>query len=202
MRWRRFLSISYVALCLNSVMAQTSEPVVSVVFAGDIMLEGGADRAIRRGRDPFAGVAHLFKGADIRLGNLECVVATVGSVEPEKPNLFRVHPRGLKYVQRHFDAVGLANNHSGDYGPQAFAQMLGLLKQSGLGYYGGGYNLKEAHTPSCWSAKGCALRFWAMTSFSHATLRLTTTDRVWLGVKTSRWCVTSSMPGVSGRPMW
>lgn len=147
MRWRRFLSISYVALCLNSVMAQTSEPVVSVVFAGDIMLEGGADRAIRRGRDPFAGVAHLFKGADIRLGNLECVVATVGSVEPEKPNVFRVHPRGLKYVQRHFDAVGLANNHSGDYGPQAFAQMLGLLKQSGLGYYGGGYNLKEAHTP-------------------------------------------------------
>jgi len=74
-------------------MAQTSDPVVSVVFAGDIMLEGGPDRAIRRDRDPFAGVAHLFKGADIRLGNLECVVATVGSVEPEKPNVFRVHPR-------------------------------------------------------------------------------------------------------------
>lgn len=134
-------------LCMNAAMAQAPEPVVSVVFAGDIMLEGGPDRAIRRGRDPFAGVAHLFKGADIRLGNLECVVATVGSVEPEKPNVFRVHPLGLKYVQRHFDAVGLANNHSGDYGPQAFAQMLGLLKRSGLGYYGGGHNLKEAHTP-------------------------------------------------------
>ncbi len=134
-------------LCMNAAMAQVPEPVVSVVFAGDIMLEGGPDRAIRRGRDPFAGVAHLFKGADIRLGNLECVVATVGSAEPEKPNVFRVHPRGLKYVQRHFDAVGLANNHSGDYGPQAFAQMLGLLKRSGLGYYGGGHNLKEAHTP-------------------------------------------------------
>ncbi len=134
-------------LCMNAAMAQAPEPVVSVVFAGDIMLEGGPDRAIRRGRDPFAGVAHLFKGADIRLGNLECVVATVGSVEPEKPNVFRVHPRGLKYVKRHFDAVGLANNHSGDYGPQAFAQMLGLLKHSGLSYYGGGHDLKEAHKP-------------------------------------------------------
>ncbi len=134
-------------VCIGTAMAQTPEPVVSLVFAGDIMLEGGPDRAIRRGQDPFAGVAHLFKGADVRLGNLECVVATVGSVEPEKPNVFRVHPRGLKYVQRHFDAVGLANNHSGDYGPQAFAQMLGLLKKSGLGYYGGGHNLKEAHTP-------------------------------------------------------
>jgi poly-gamma-glutamate capsule biosynthesis protein CapA/YwtB (metallophosphatase superfamily) len=133
--------------CMNAAMAQTPEPVVSVVFAGDIMLEGGPDRAIRRGRDPFAGVAHLFKDADIRLGNLECVVSTVGSVEPEKPNVFRVHPRGLKYVKRHFDAVGLANNHSGDYGPRAFAQMLGLLKQSGLGYYGGGHDLKEAHKP-------------------------------------------------------
>ena len=134
-------------LCTGMARAQQPEPVVSVVFAGDIMLEGGPDRAIRRGRDPFAGVAHLFKGADIRLGNLECVVATVGSVEPEKPNVFRVHPRGLKYVKRHFDAVGLANNHSGDYGPQAFAQMLGLLKGSGLGYYGGGHDLKEAHKP-------------------------------------------------------
>jgi poly-gamma-glutamate synthesis protein (capsule biosynthesis protein) len=134
-------------LCMDAATAQTSEALVSVVFAGDIMLEGGPDRAIRRGRDPFAGVAHLFQGADIRLGNLECVVATVGSVEPEKPNVFRVHPRGLKYLQRHFDSVGLANNHSGDYGPQAFAQMLGLLKRSGLDYYGGGHNLKEAHTP-------------------------------------------------------
>ena len=136
-----------VLLCMDMARAQPPEPVVSVVFAGDIMLEGGPDRAIRRGRDPFAGVAHLFKGADIRLGNLECVVATVGSVEPEKPNVFRVHPRGLKYVKRHFDSVGLANNHSGDYGPQAFAQMLGLLKGSGLGYYGGGHDLKEAHKP-------------------------------------------------------
>ena len=144
----KWLTLSVgVFLCMGLARAQTPEPVVSVVFAGDIMLEGGPDRAIRRGRDPFAGVAHLFKGADIRLGNLECVVATVGSVEPEKPNVFRVHPRGLKYVKRHFDAVGLANNHSGDYGPQAFAQMLGLLKQSGLGYYGGGHDLKEAHKP-------------------------------------------------------
>lgn len=153
MRGLSYVCAKYVALRLciglfaGAAFAQSPEPLVSVVFAGDIMLEGGPDRAIRRAQDPFAGVAHLFKGADIRLGNLECVVATVGSVEPEKPNVFRVHPRALKYVKRHLDAVGLANNHSGDYGPQAFALMLGLLKQSGLGYYGGGLDLKEAHKP-------------------------------------------------------
>jgi poly-gamma-glutamate capsule biosynthesis protein CapA/YwtB (metallophosphatase superfamily) len=147
MKLIQFFSLASMALCVCAAMAQTPEPVLSVVFAGDIMLKGGPERAMRLGQDPFAGVAHLFKGADLRLGNLECVVATVGSVEPEKPNVFRVHPRGLTYVQRYFDAVGLANNHSGDYGPQAFAQMLGLLKKAGLGYYGGGHNLKEAHTP-------------------------------------------------------
>ncbi len=161
----------FAALCvcavlyMNTVKAQTPEPVVSVVFAGDIMLEGGPQRAIRRGRDPFAGVAHLFKGADIRLGNLECVVATVGSVEPEKPNVFRVHPRALNHVRRHFDAVGLANNHSGDYGPQAFAQMLALLKQSGLGYYGGGHDLKEAHRPLILERQGIRIAILGYNEF-------------------------------------
>ncbi len=155
-RWMQCCLVSCLVLGGIPVMAQapSSEPSVSIVFAGDIMLEGGPDRAIRRGRDPFAGVAQLFKNADIRVGNLECVVATVGAPEPDKPNTFRVHPRGLKYVRRHFDAVGLANNHSGDFGPKAFSQMLGLLKQSGLGYYGGGKNLKEAHKPSIFERQG------------------------------------------------
>lgn len=154
-------------LCMSMAFAQSPSagPAVSVVIAGDIMLEGGPDRAIRRGQDPFAGVAHLFKNADIRLGNLECVVATVGSVEPEKPNTFRVHPRGLKYVRRHFDAVGLANNHSGDFGPKAFTQMLGLLKQSGVGYYGGGHHLKEAHQPLLMERHGIRIAFLGYNEF-------------------------------------
>jgi poly-gamma-glutamate capsule biosynthesis protein CapA/YwtB (metallophosphatase superfamily) len=154
-------------LCMPMAFAQSPSagPAVSVVIAGDIMLEGEPDRAIRRGQDPFAGVAHLFKNADIRLGNLECVVATVGSVEPEKPNTFRVHPRGLKYVRRHFDAVGLANNHSGDFGPKAFTQMLGLLKQSGVGYYGGGHNLKEAHQPLLMERHGIRIAFLGYNEF-------------------------------------
>lgn len=163
----QFLSAWCLSWFVVTVSAQTPsvEPVVSVVFAGDIMLEGGADRAIRRGRDPFAGVAHLFKNADLRLGNLECVVATVGSVEPEKPNTFRVHPRGLAYLRRHFDAVGLANNHSGDFGPKALTQMLGLLKQSDLGYYGGGHNLQEAHTPLVLERHGIRIAFLGYNEF-------------------------------------
>ena len=127
---------------------------LSLVVVGDIMLEDGPMDAMRKGQDPFAGFARLFAGADIRIGNLECVVATTGSPEDDKPNVFRVHPRALPYLKRHFDAVGLANNHSGDFGPQAFAQMLGLLKHNQIGVYGGGMNLTEAHTPWIIERKG------------------------------------------------
>ena len=127
---------------------------LSLVVVGDIMLEDGPMDAMRKGQDPFAGFASLFAGADIRIGNLECVVATTGSPEDDKPNVFRVHPRALEYIKRHFDAVGLANNHSGDFGPQAFAQMLGLLKHNKIGVYGGGMNLSEAHMPWIIERKG------------------------------------------------
>ena len=143
------------------VLAQS----VSVVVVGDIMLEGGPMRAMQRGQDPFASFAPLFKSADVRVGNLECVVATVGSVEPEKPNTFRVPPSTLKYVRKHFDAVGLANNHSGDFGPKAFTQMVGLLKREGLGYYGGGLNLSEAHTPWVVERKGVRIAFLGYNEF-------------------------------------
>jgi poly-gamma-glutamate synthesis protein (capsule biosynthesis protein) len=143
------------------VLAQS----VSVVVVGDIMLEGGPMRAMQRGQDPFASFAPLFKSADVRVGNLECVVATVGSVEPDKPNTFRVPPSTLKYVRKHFDAVGLANNHSGDFGPKAFTQMVGLLKREGLGYYGGGLNLSEAHTPWVVERKGVRIAFLGYNEF-------------------------------------
>jgi len=121
---------------------------------GDMMLAGAPGRAMQQGQDPFVGFAKLFQDSDIRIGNLECVVATKGTEEPDKPNTFRAHPRSLKYLRKYFDAVGLANNHSGDFGPQAFSEMLGLLKKNGIGYYGAGHNLKDAHTPKVFEKNG------------------------------------------------
>ena len=157
---KRLLVFSGALLWCAQVLAQT----VSVVVVGDIMLEGGPLRAMQKGRDPFASFAPLFKSADVRVGNLECVVATVGSVEPDKPNTFRVPPTTLKYVRKHFDAVGLANNHSGDYGRQAFAEMLGLLSKHQLAQAGGGMNLSEVHAP--WIVERNGLRI-AILSYSE-----------------------------------
>ena len=142
----------------------TSPSTVSLVFAGDIVLDDAAGALIARGGDPFEAFAPVFKAADIRLGNLECVVATTGSAG-DKNFTFRAHPRSLPVLKRHFDAVALANNHSGDFGREAFAEMLDLLKAEGLGQFGGGYNLKEAHTPLILERKGLRIALLGYNEF-------------------------------------
>ena len=137
---------------------------VSLVFAGDIVLDDAAGEMIRRGDDPFASFAPLFQSADIRIGNLECVVATTGSAG-DKNFTFRAHPRALPVLKRHFDALALANNHSGDFGREAFAEMLGLLKQADLGQFGGGHNLSEAHTPLILERKGLRIALLGYSEF-------------------------------------
>lgn len=138
------LTLLAAGLIAQTALAQAQ---VSLAFVGDVMLADTPGRVLRQGRDPFAPFAALLKEADLRIANLECVVATGGRAEPGKPWTFRVHPRALPVLQRHFDAVSLANNHSGDYGPQAFAEMLGRLERAGLPYFGGGRNASHAHTP-------------------------------------------------------
>jgi poly-gamma-glutamate capsule biosynthesis protein CapA/YwtB (metallophosphatase superfamily) len=144
--------------------AADASSAVSLVFAGDIVLDAAAGEMIRRGEDPFADFAGVFREADIRIGNLECVVATTGSAG-DKNYTFRAHPRTLPVLQQHFDAMALANNHSGDFGRPAFSEMLGLLKQARLGYFGGGNNLTEAHTPLIIERKGLRIALLSYNEF-------------------------------------
>ena len=146
-------------LCLT-VSGQTladsspAEPTVSINFVGDIMLAGALGKTIKRGRDPFAPFASILDVADIVVGNLECVVAVGGMADPEKPFSFRAHPRVLRVLKRHFDVLVVANNHSGDFGPIAFSEMLDLLERQDIAYVGGGATLAQAHTPRLIERKG------------------------------------------------
>lgn len=153
------------AVC--SATAQTTAPSpqsVRLVFAGDTTLDSSPGKWIQTGHDPFQSFTQLFAHADIRLLNLECVVATTGQALP-KNYTFRAHPRVLDTLKRHVDGVTLANNHSGDYGRQAFADMLGLLKSHGLAYAGGGMNLSEAHDPWIIERKGLRIAILSYSEF-------------------------------------
>ena len=137
---------------------------VRLVFVGDIMLDNLPGETIAKGEDPFAPFASVLEDADLTIGNLECPVATTG-VAVKKPFQFRAHPRVLPVVKRHFSAVTIANNHSGDYGKAALVEMLGLLKKSELPFFGGGMNLTEAHTPLILERNGLRIAFLGYVEF-------------------------------------
>ena len=134
------------ALLAASPMAHASSGDASLIFVGDIMVAETPGELIARGEDPFQPFAALLSSHDVRIGNLECVVATTGTAE-EKPYTFRADPRTLPVLKRHFDAVSLANNHSGDFGKAAFAEQLALMDTAGLPYFGGGRDATAAHAP-------------------------------------------------------
>lgn len=151
--WLAAWLLAAAALC-GALPARAAESTVSIVFMGDVMLAEQPGQQIKQGRDPFAPFARILAGADIRVANLECVVASKGKPIADKPYTFKAHPRVIPVLKRHLDAVSLANNHSGDFGREAFAEMLGRLHQAGLPYFGGGRNLSEAHEPLLIERKG------------------------------------------------
>jgi poly-gamma-glutamate synthesis protein (capsule biosynthesis protein) len=154
------------ALCLwlGLSFSAYADKEVSLVFAGDTVLDDTAGKIIEQGGDPFSDFADFFAGADIRITNLECVVSTRGQAN-EKMYTFQAHPRVITVMKKHFDAVTLANNHSGDFGPDAFAEMLSLLKEAGLAQVGGGMNLKQAHTPLVFTRNGLRIALLSYNEF-------------------------------------
>ncbi len=150
MSLRRLLAAAVLAALAPAAPAES----LSLIFAGDVMLDDGPGRVVADGRDPLAAVAPLLAGADYRIANLECPVATIGTPLDNKIYSFRAHPRVLSVLQGRFDAVSLANNHSGDYGQAAFAETMALLDGAGIRRFGGGRNLVEAHAPLWIERKG------------------------------------------------
>jgi len=122
---------------------------ITVAVTGDIMLGRSVNTMLVSTSDrfPFNYTAEYLQGFDLTIGNLECVVSTLGRPEP-KEFTFEASPRGFeRLAAAGFDVVSVANNHSGDYGKQAFMDMLAHLPEYGILPVGGGANLHVAHVP-------------------------------------------------------
>ena len=143
---QRFPPILALACALLAPPAPAAPREVDMVFVGDVMVAEIPGQLIAGGVDPFQPFGALLQRHDLRIGNLECVVAS-GGTAVDKPYAFRADPGVLPVLKRHFDAMSVANNHSGDFGKAAFAEQLGLMKKAGLPYFGGGHDATEAHAP-------------------------------------------------------
>jgi poly-gamma-glutamate synthesis protein (capsule biosynthesis protein) len=131
--------------------AQTTAPAgqVNLIFVGDLLLDDGPGRTIAAGGDPLAAFADLLSQADYRIGNLECPIAdaATGQALDNKIFSFKADPRVTRVLKGRFDALAVSNNHSGDFGTQAFLETLDHVKAAGITTFGGGKNLSVAHAP-------------------------------------------------------
>lgn len=151
----------------NYVAKQFNDkPVVTVNAVGDIIPgRHVAEKMAKYGvAYPFEKIAPLVRGADIVYGDLECPLTD--RVKPPKKGMTFSAPaktiEGLKMLG--LGVVAVANNHSTNFGREAFTDTLQLLSANGIRYCGGGYNYDEAHTPVVMEANGKKFAFLAYNS--------------------------------------
>lgn len=140
---------------------------VTIILAGDIMLDRGVELKIESNNDwkfPFLKITEDLQGIDILFGNLEGPISDkgtkIGSIYS-----FRADPKaieGLKYSG--FNVLSLANNHAFDYGRYALEDTFSRLKESGINYVGAGLNENETFFPVIKEVKGTKIAFLAYTN--------------------------------------
>jgi hypothetical protein len=117
---------------------------------GDVNLDPSYIPALRtRGYEhAWTGLGGLFTDDDLTVVNMECPVSDRGTIVPKEFN-FRCDPGALPAAQAAgVDVANLANNHSGDFGPDALLDSLGRLRSAGIAPVGVGENLRAASTPA------------------------------------------------------
>mgnify|MGYP003953139729 CR=1 FL=1 len=133
------------------------------VFADELILVGGgdvayptgwfSDLAAKKGRALFGGLTPYLKSADLRFLNLESPVTTRKTVV-KKSYPMVMKPRFLRMLHSvGFNLFSLANNHTGDAGPEGVTDTLTLLQslstpQNPLHWAGAGLTVQSRATPA------------------------------------------------------
>lgn len=145
---------------------------LSLVFVGDVMLDQRPGQVVAAGKDPLRHFATSLLAADLTVGNLELPIATAGK-KSDKIYTFRAHPRVVPLLSKYFDALTVANNHSGDFGRAAFMETLSWLDQGKIPYFGGGENQRQAHRPWLVERRGRRIAFLGYNEFKPRTFEAT-----------------------------
>ena len=86
-----------------------------------------------------------FQSADITMVNQEFPFSTRGKPMENKQYTFRVDPAKVSLLtELGVDIVSLANNHTLDYGEEAFLDTITTLNDAGITYVGAGHDLEDA----------------------------------------------------------
>ncbi len=150
----------------KEVPAPEDLPTHTIVYGGDVTNGRRINDALfneKHRNRLFGDVEPLLEKADIALVNGEGVIAKGGYFydkgEP-RPYMYRAHPIMIDVLKSAgVDIVAVGNNHAGDYGPEAFAEMLDRLSAAGIAYTGGGHSLDDARQPAYFTLKDTVVAF-------------------------------------------
>ena len=126
---------------------------MKLLFVGDVMLGRVVNQVLRSEPPayPWGDTLPIFRQADFRVCNLECVISDAGvpwSVTP-KVFHFRSDARNVAALQiAGINAVSLANNHTLDYEYEGMYEMLKTLDGAGIRHAGAGASLPASSAPA------------------------------------------------------
>jgi poly-gamma-glutamate synthesis protein (capsule biosynthesis protein) len=160
-----FVAVFLLITCRLESQTNSEKGTTKILFVGDVMLDNGPGHVIASGRDPFQACQSLFEGVDLSIANLECVLGR-GGEQLLKNYVFRGAIDSPRHLKKYFHAVSLANNHSGDYGPEGLAEMLTVLERERIAYFGAGRNPEEAMRPFVFSCKGHKIAILGFNEFN------------------------------------
>ena len=186
------------------------ETPITLAFTGDVMFGRTVnDHMLATASDdpyPFTYTGDFLRGFDLTTGNLECVISNLGAPVPKSYN-FRGDARAYdRLLGAGFDLVSVANNHSGDYGKDAFLDEFLTLSKRGLAPIGGGKNKQQAHTPVFKEVRGTTIAFLAYDQIDPYSFAATDTvpGSAWLteadlrrdiaAARPSAWSSTTTTP--------
>jgi poly-gamma-glutamate synthesis protein (capsule biosynthesis protein) len=116
----------------------------TLLVTGDLMLVRGVpDPAVA-----LAPMRRLLRSAALTVGNLESTLSTDGA-PTQGGDSFGGSPELVPVLEdAGFDALSLANNHTGDHGDNALRQTVETLQQSRIRPFGAGSDVRRAARPA------------------------------------------------------
>ena len=141
---------------------------MKLLFVGDVMLGRLVNEVLQTKppQFPWGDTLPLFEKADIRIGNLECVISDRGQPWRDTPKVFhfRSDAKNIEVLQQaKIDAVSLANNHTLDFGHEAMVEMLESLDRARISHAGAGSDLSAASRTTVINVEGIEVGLIAFT---------------------------------------
>jgi poly-gamma-glutamate capsule biosynthesis protein CapA/YwtB (metallophosphatase superfamily) len=152
--------------------AAPRRPVVTrLLVVGDLML-GRRVAEANPGRPvgPLRHLAPAIRGADIAVGNLESTLDDAGPPQ-QGDDSFAAPPGTVRGLERlGFDAMSLANNHTGDFGDEMLLETVRGFRRSSVAGFGAGRDRAAAGRPAVVEHRGVRFGFVGFNSIGETPM--------------------------------